>query len=72
MQDQQYGLAEQAFRRVLEVAPQDFEASYGLARLYQAQGRTAEARSQAEAALRVASRSQALEVQALLLSLPEK
>jgi len=65
-QAKEYEVAEGAYQEVLKVAPQDFTALYGLAQVYKAQGRIAEARAQAQAALAVAPENRQAEVQAFL------
>ncbi len=61
-----YDLAESAFLRVLEVAPDNFTAHYKLAQIYQAWNRLEEALTHAEAALAVAPENKQVEVQGLV------
>ncbi len=60
-----------AYRTALAANPQHFEANYGLALLYQRQGRLAEALTQAEAALQVAPEDKKAAVQALVDALKQ-
>lgn len=68
-QNDQYDLAEQGFLGVLEVAPDNFNAHYKLARIYRHQGRIDEALEQAEAALAVAPEDKQANAQNLLQAL---
>lgn len=65
-QAKEYELAEQAYGEALKAERGDFTALYGLAQVYKAQGRIAEARARAQAALEVVPENRRAEVQAFL------
>lgn len=62
----EYDVAVPAYKRVLEVMPQDFAALYGLAQAYEAQGITSQALLYAQQALAVAPEAQKAAVQELI------
>jgi tetratricopeptide (TPR) repeat protein len=65
-QSSEYDVAEQAYKRALQVTPKDLNSLYGLALVYEAQGRKADALTYAQQALQVAPADKQAEIQALV------